>query len=90
MEKLHLHTRTLGKSAGFPNPAGYVSAELVHPVFSTNRSNTRDGHTFSHDLDEVNRVFIPQGYWDDLFDNALNALNTVPLDGEQYVRNKLN
>jgi hypothetical protein len=30
-------------------------------------------------------VHVPQGFWDDLFDKAFVALNTVPIDEESAV-----
>ncbi len=70
------------------------SEKLICSMTTTaDRSNSSQDHhdtlSIGQDLDEVYSVCIPQGYWDDLFDNALSALNTVPLDGDQYVRKKL-
>lgn len=32
---------------------------------------------------------VPQVYWDDLFDRALEVLNSLPLDGDLYVLKKI-
>ena len=60
--------------AGPSYPAG--PHEEMQCQKSLDCSSLRD-HCF---MDVPSTALVPQSYWDDLFDKALLALNTVPVD----------
>jgi hypothetical protein len=73
------------------NPKLFSEILLCPPILPiANSSQDIHGVTLEELVeDDIQYVLILQGYWDDLFDNALKALNTIPLDGDQYVRKGL-